>query len=110
MSNNKFRINCQHFIRYFGNGIEWKGCPKKTKIIYNQDGEKKNQYISNKKRAEIAMKTFINCLQDINKSFNKQSDESINQQIENWFNYVIPNNINNNTYNNHYVEQNGKYW
>ena len=89
VSNNKFRINCQHFIRYFGNGIEWKGCPKKTKIIYDESGEKKSQYISNKTRAQNATETFVNCLKDINNSFNKQSNESINQQIENWFNYII---------------------
>ena len=86
VSKNDFRINCENFIKCFGNGIEWEGSAKKTKIVQKENGERKSEYIPNKSRAQQAAKTFIDSLNEVNKSFKKQSIDSIKQQINKWFN------------------------
>ena len=67
--------------------MQWSGSPKNRRIIHTKDG-KKSEYIPNKSRAQNATTKFLNCLKCINQSFNKQSPETIKQQIENWFNFA----------------------
>eukprot|EP01084_Bolivina_argentea_P266468 451966_1 len=83
-NNNKFKDNCVKFIKYFGNGIQWEGSSKKTKIIQTNNGSK-TEYQKDKNRANNAKQSFIDLLGKIKVKIATQSEEIIYQQVQNWF-------------------------